>query len=263
MYEIIQGDIFDIDLPKNKFRTCITSPPYFALRTYGEDDREIGQEPLDEYIQKIVESMRVVRDSLTEDGTLWLNIGDCYNGSGGAGSDYKEGGIKASKNKWGSRNVEGLPPKNLLGVGWRVALALQRDGWVLRSEVIWRKTRAYPQPEGYIKRPVPNHEQIFFFSKSQDYFYQPQNLFTVWDMTPESSYGHEAPFPIALPMTCLLASTEEDDWVLDCFAGSGTTAVACELANRNSVMVDLYRECCDTMEERLSSLAKKEEIEWL
>jgi len=261
--EIVVGDIMEVTLPTNLYRSCITSPPYFGMRSYGDDDAEIGKsQTLNEYIDSMVNVFRKVRDSLTDDGTLWLNIGDCYNGSGGAGSDYKEGGIKASKNKWGSRNVRDLPPKNLLGVGWLVALALQEDGWILRSEIIWNKSKAYPQPEGYIKRPIPKHERIFIFAKNKDYFYEPANLFTVWDMTPANN-GHEAPFPLELPEKCLLASTEEGDWVLDPFAGSGTTGVAAYLNNRNSTMVELYEESAERMKERFDSLPKKEGVDWL
>jgi len=264
LYDIVIGDILNIDLPKDKYRACVTSPPYFGLRSYGENEDEIGKDQtLDEYIQSLVEVFRKVRDSLTDDGTLWLNMGDCYNGSGGAGSDYKEGGRKATRNKWGSRSVDGIAAKNLLGVGWRLALALQADGWILRSEIIWNKSKAYPQPEAYIKRPIPRHETIFMLAKNPQYHYVPDNLFTVWDMTPVSKSGHEAPFPLDLPMKCILASTDEGDWVLDPFAGSGTTAVACELANRNSTMCEIYEDVARRMGERLEALPKKNDNEWL
>ena len=264
MYEVKVGDIMSLELDKGRYRACITSPPYFGMRSYGEDDAEIGKgQTLDEYIEGLVEVFRKVRDSLTDDGTLWLNMGDCYNGSGGAGSDYKEGGRKASRNKWGSRSVNGLAPKNLLGVGWRLALALQADGWILRSEIIWNKSKAYPQPEAYIKRPIPRHETIFMFAKNPDYHYVPDNLFTVWDMTPVSKSRHEAPFPVELPMKCVLASTDEGDWVLDPFAGSGTTAVAAQLTGRNSTMCELYPALADKMQKRLDDLPKSEGSEWL
>jgi len=262
--EIIVGDIMEIDLPANKFRCCVTSPPYFGLRSYGEDGREIGKgQTLDEYIDGLVEMFSKVRESLTEDGTLWLNMGDCYNGSGGAGSDYKEGGRKETRNKYGSRSVSSVAPKNLLGVPWRLALALQKDGWILRSEIIWNKSKAYPQPEAYIKRPVPRHETIFMFSRNPDYHYVPDNLFTVWDMTPVSKSGHEAPYPVELPMKCVLASTDEGDWVLDPFAGSGTTAVAAQLSGRNSVMCELYPDVAERMAERLGALPDADGKDWL
>jgi site-specific DNA-methyltransferase (cytosine-N4-specific) len=264
VYEILVGDTLSLDLGEGRYRSCVTSPPYFGLRSYGEDGQEIGKDQdLDEYIESLVEVFRKVRDSLTEDGTLWLNMGDCYNGSGGAGSDYKKGGRKEGRNKYGSRSVAGIAPKNLLGVAWRLALALQADGWILRSEIIWNKSKAYPQPEAYIKRPIPRHETIFMLAKNPDYHYVPDNLFTVWDMTPVSKSGHEAPFPLDLPMKCILASTDEGDWVLDPFSGSGTTAVAAQLANRNSTMCELYPDVAERMAERLASLPDVEGKDWL
>jgi len=262
-HDIICSDFLKADLGDRKFRSCITSPPYYGMRTYGDDSDEIGKgQTLDEYIGSMVEVCRKVREHLTDDGTLWLNVGDSYNGSGGAGSDYKEGGIKDSKNKWGARNVGGLAKKNLIGVGWRLALALQADGWILRSEIIWNKSKSYPQPEAYIKRPIPKHEQIFMLTKSPDYHYNANNLFTVWDMTPANN-GHEAPFPLELPIKCILASTDEDDWVLDPFGGSGTTAVACELLGRNSTMVELYAESCERIRAKLKNIPNTNALEWV
>lgn len=264
MYEVINADFRDVVLER-KFQTCITSPPYFGLRNYGEDEREVGfEQSLDEYIEDLVGVFRKVADHLTEDGTLWVNIGDCYNGSTGAGTDYHEGGRKSSKRKWGARFVEGLKPKNLIGVPWRFALAMQADGWILRSEVIWSKTKSYPQQESYIKRPIPSHETVFMFSKSKDYRYNATGKrFSVWTMSPESRNSHEAPFPLQLPAECVAASTDEGDWVLDPFGGSGTTGVASLMLGRNCVMVDLYPECCEKMQQRLENVQQTDEVEWL
>ena len=263
-HDIVVGDILSLDLPEKKFRSCVTSPPYFGMRNYGDDEDELGKESdIEEYIDNLVKVFRKVRDSLTDDGTLWLNMGDSYNGSQGAGSDYKEGGRKEGRNKYGAKNLKGLAPKNLIGVGWRLALALQADGWILRSEIIWNKSKSYPQPEAYIKRPVPRHETIFMFAKSATYHYVPDNLFPVWDMSPVSKSGHEAPFPVELPTKCILASTDKGDWVLDPFAGSGTTAVAADLLHRNSQMCELYEELAVKMTERIETLPKTDGMEWL
>tara|TARA_R110002167_G_scaffold56925_8_gene161340 strand:+ start:5255 stop:6049 length:795 start_codon:yes stop_codon:yes gene_type:complete len=264
MIDIIHSDILKAGLEKGKYRSCVTSPPYFGMRSYGEDEKEIGKdETLDEYIAGLVEVFSKVRECLTDDGTLWLNVGDSYNGSGGAGSDYKEGGRKAGKNKWGSRNVSGLAPKNLIGVAWRLALALQADGWILRSEIIWSKTKSYPQPEAYIKRPIPKHETIFMFSKNPDYHYNATNSFTVWEMSPVSKTTHEAPFPVELPERCIIASTDEGDWVIDPFGGSGTTGVAAHFLNRNATMVELYESSCESMRKRFDDMPATKGIEWV
>jgi site-specific DNA-methyltransferase (cytosine-N4-specific) len=247
-----------------KFNACITSPPYFGLRKYGDNEQEIGTENLEEYIDSLCDVFDNVREHLTDDATLWVNIGDSYNGSGGAGSDYKKGGIKDGRNKYGSRNVKGLAKKNLIGVGWAFAQEMQSRGWILRSEIIWHKTKAYPQPENYIKRPIPNHERILMFSKSQKYKYTAgeESTFTVWSFPPVSKTSHEAPFPLDLPMRCLLLATDMGDWVIDPFGGSGTTAVACEIAGRNSTMVELYQATADKMCERLANF-QPQDLEWL
>lgn len=123
-----------------RVQTCVTSPPYFGLRDYGHDGQLGLERTPDEYIAAMVEVFRCVRDLLADDGTLWLNLGDSYGGS-----------------------------KQLLGIPWRVALALQADGWVLRQDIIWHKPN--PTPESVRDRCTKAHEYIFLLSKSERYFY--------------------------------------------------------------------------------------------
>lgn len=149
---------------------CVTSPPYFGLRDYGIDG-QMGLEPtFQEYVEKMREVFSEVRRVLRNDGTLWLNLGDSYSasGNGGGGSFEKErpgwDGIKGK-----SRKTHGMPPKNLLGVPWRVAFALQDDGWILRSDIIWAKPNC--MPESVTDRPSRSHEYVFLLSKSSRYHY--------------------------------------------------------------------------------------------
>jgi len=130
------------------------------------------------YVQHLVEIFRAVRRVLHPTGTLWLNLGDSYNGSGGAGGDYNKGGIKEGQPKFGGRNVSGLKQKDLMGMPWRVALALQADGWWLRSDIIWAKGVSFCpsysgtcMPESVTDRPTKSHEYVFLLSKSQHYFW--------------------------------------------------------------------------------------------
>lgn len=133
--------------------TCVTSPPYWGLRDYGHDG-QIGLEKTPEaYIETMVEVFREVRRVLRDDGTLWLNLGDSYAGGGG----YSPG------------SPLGLKPKDLVGIPWRVAFALQADGWYLRSDIIWHKTN--PMPESVTDRPTRAHEYVFLLSKSRGYYY--------------------------------------------------------------------------------------------
>lgn len=256
--QIILGDARKIaaTLPDNFFQAIVTSPPYFGHRSYseGENQQEIGQETDTEiYISNLVSLFRELRKKLKPDGLLWLNLGDTY------------------------RN------KSLLGIPWRVALSLQEDGWILRSDIIWYKLNAMPSS---IKDcPTTDHEYIFLFAKTPEYYYNAdairephvtfseksrmkggrnhfgknngtpemgknsgnQNLHdgrwdqafhpkgrnkrTVWEI-PLSKFRdvHFAVYPEKLVEICLLASTREQDFVLDPFTGSGTTGVvACKL----------------------------------
>jgi DNA modification methylase len=161
-------------LPDELVHCCVTSPPYWGLRDYGVDG-QLGLEPTpEEYVANLVAAFREVRRVLRDDGTLWLNLGDCYNGSGGAGGDYNPGGLKEGQPKYPGRNISSLKPKDLVGIPWRVAFALQADGWWLRSDIIWHKPN--PMPESVTDRPTRAHEYIFLLSKSQHYYYDAQAI---------------------------------------------------------------------------------------
>ena len=182
---IIQGDCREgmRKMPEKSAHTCITSPPYFGLRDYGHAGQIGLEQTPDQYVQQLVEVFREVRRVLRDDGTVWLNLGDSYVG---ATSEHKEGG-SAGKNSpiskktlsgiptsgRGDRNralfADGLVMKNLIGIPWRVAFALQADGWILRQDIIWHKPN--PMPESVTDRCTKAHEYIFMFSKSQKYYY--------------------------------------------------------------------------------------------
>ena len=168
---IYQGDCLDIlpILEPKSVQCCVTSPPYFGLRDYGCAG-QIGLEPTpDAYVEKLVAVFREVRRVLKDDGTLWLNLGDSYNGSGGAGGDYNDGGLKEGQPKYPGRNIHALKPKDLIGIPWRVAFALQDDGWYLRQDIIWAKPN--PMPESVTDRCTKSHEYIFLLTKSARYYY--------------------------------------------------------------------------------------------
>jgi len=153
----------------------VTSPPYWALRDYGVS-AQLGLEATPElYVENMVRVFREVWRVLRNDGVLYLNIGDSYNGSG---CEHKDGagqsGIGAKDRGRvgvgiGQKQVSGLKPKDLVGIPWRLAFALQADGWYLRSDIIWHKPN--PMPESVTDRPTKSHEYVFLLSKSQRYFY--------------------------------------------------------------------------------------------
>ena len=160
------------ELPSGSVRTCITSPPYFGLRDYGESDQMGLEETPDAYVEEMVLLFREVWRVLADDGTLWLNLGDSYSGSGkgpagNLGAKHDERNMEHTK---ASGNVpNGLKPKDLMGIPWRVALALQADGWYLRQDIIWSKPN--PMPESVTDRCTKSHEYVFLLSKSARYYY--------------------------------------------------------------------------------------------
>ena len=164
-------------LPKTA-RMCVTSPPYYGLRNYGDEEKQIGQENTpEEYINNLVEVFREVREVLTDDGTLWVNIGDSYyNYRPGKGSiTYPKQTIANNNqdlpvytNKRGNK-LEGLKEKDLIGIPWMLAFALRADGWYLRQDIIWHKPN--PMPESVKDRCTKSHEYIFLLSKNKKYYY--------------------------------------------------------------------------------------------
>jgi DNA modification methylase len=156
-------------LPAGSVQTCITSPPYWGLRDYGQDD-QIG---LEDSPEAFVEQLCLVFDEvwrvLADDGTLWLNLGDSYAGNNSRASDNGRAGFGNEREGVFTKTGEGLKTKDLVGIPWRVAFALQARGWYLRSEIIWHKPN--PMPESVTDRPTKSHEHIFLMSKSAKYFY--------------------------------------------------------------------------------------------
>ncbi len=180
---IIEGDcLMSLRLIDGKsVDCCVTSPPYFGLRDYGIDG-QIGQEESPEsYTHKLLEIFREVSRILKDDGTLWLNLGDSYyNYRPGKGQSLVKQSISSTKqdlpdifHKRGKK-LEGLKEKDLIGIPWHVAFALQNDGWYLRSDIIWSKNNC--MPESVIDRPTRSHEYIFLMAKSKNYFYDTEAI---------------------------------------------------------------------------------------
>jgi len=272
--QLICGDTRKVltEFPSDSFQCCITSPPYWGLRDY-ENNGQIGAENnVDDYVDDLAAVFREVRRTLREDGTLWLNIGDSYTSGNRTWRDAD------SKNKGRAMSYRpptpnGLKPKDLVGVPWRVAFALQADGWYLRSDIIWHKPNC--QPESVKDRPTRSHEYIFLFSKSKDYYYDhsaiqetsvtngaPKNKRTVWSASTEESVwaintepfngAHFAVFPKALVKPCILAGTRKGDLVLDPFLGSGTTAEIALEYGRKCVGIELKAEYIELSKKRTS-----------
>ena len=169
---ILQGDVRSClrQLEDQSVQCCVTSPPYWGLRDYGCEG-QIGLEPTPEaYVADLLDVFREVKRVLRDDGTLWLNLGDSYAGSGKGGQSEEKRSEHWQPTYMNKGNVPfGCKPKDLVGIPWRVAFALQADGWYLRSDIIWNKPN--PMPESVTDRCTKSHEYIFLLTKSERYYY--------------------------------------------------------------------------------------------
>ena len=251
-------------LPDRSIRTVVTSPPYWSLRDYEMKDQIGRDDALVDYIKSIVVTFDKLRRVLSDDGTVWLNVGDSYT------SGNRRYRAPDRKNRARAMSVrpatpEGLKPKDLIGVPWRLAFALQDAGWWVRSEVIWNKPNAHP--ESVRDRPTKAHETVFLLSKSENYYYDTdavrgpngRRLRTVWDVNTEprrrSDSGvddHPAVMPMTLANQCVSITSEPGDIVLDPYAGSGTTLLAARKLNRRWVGIELNPSFVDLIEYRLA-----------
>ena len=251
-----------------KSRCCITSPPYYGLRDYGGESNQIGQEQSpEEYIQEMVKVFRKVRDCLTDDGTLWLNIGDSY-------YNYRKDGCipkqTCASNRQDlpkttprrSNKLVGYKDKDLIGIPWMLAFALRADGWYLRQDIIWNKPN--PMPESVRDRCSKSHEYIFLLSKSKNYYFnvdaikEPTNDGTglkrkksVWNVKIKPyKEAHFAVYPSELIEPCILAGSEKNDIILDPFMGSGTTAMVAKQLGRYYNGCELNRDYNNLIQKR-------------
>lgn len=210
MIRLLQGDCRGVlkTLPDNSVQCCVTSPPYYGLRDYGVDCQIGLEQTPDEYVAQLVEVFREVRRVLRDDGTLWLNLGDSYfspiatqgrNESKSAittltnhGASGRSVALDVKKPTTFRRDGNGLKAKDLMGIPWRVAFALQDDGWWLRSDIIWAKRNC--MPESVRDRPTRAHEYLFLLTKSERYYYDAEAIAEPLDRPEESERKTPARF---------------------------------------------------------------------
>lgn len=248
-----------------KVRMCVTSPPYYGLRNYGDESNQIGQEDTpEEYIQNLVDIFRSVRNCLSDDGTLWVNMGDSYyNYRPGKGQALVKQTVSTSKQDLPEKcarrgnKLKGLKEKDLIGIPWMLAFALRADGWYLRQDIIWHKSN--PMPESVRDRCTKSHEYMFLLSKSQNYYFDvdvikepTRRKRSVWNVQTKPYKGsHFAVFPPELITPCILASSEENDTILDPFIGSGTTAMVAKELGRYYIGCELHEDYGNLIQERM------------
>jgi DNA modification methylase len=278
---VLTGDARTLlrDIPDASVQCCITSPPYFNLRDYHMT-AQIGLEASPAaYIMELVALFREVQRILCDDGILWLNLGDSYNAHGretqGTRVGYKQETNRASAaNSDARRSTDPtLKEKDLLMIPARVALALQEDGWYLRSDIIFVKPN--PMPESVTDRPTSAHEHVFLLTKQAQYFYNAEavqevgrlrpignkdapigrNLRNVWTIAPQPvKEAHFATMPLTLAERCVLAGSRVNDLILDPFGGAGTTAVAALKHHRRAILIELNPEFVAIAERRIEAI---------
>ena len=270
--KILQGDCIQSlkKLEDESINTCITSPPYWGLRDYNGEEKQLGlEETPEEFVENFVNVFREVKRVLRDDGTVWLNLGDSF-----------------------------LPNKQLGCIPFKVAMALQKDSWILRQDIIWHKPNC--TPESVKDRCTKAHEYIFLLSKNAKYYfdneaikedavaknrsagnkvpqkgtdqpfsetkqglikaqqkkYQKRNKRSVWTVTTKPFKGaHFATFPMDLIEPCVLAGCPEGGTILDPFAGSGTTGIVAANHARNSVLLELNEEYIEIAKKRIKEQA--------
>jgi site-specific DNA-methyltransferase (adenine-specific) len=306
--QILIGDCREVlkSLPDKSIHCCVTSPPYYGLRDYGVEGQIGLEQSPEDYVSELVMAFREVKRVLRDDGTLWLNLGDSYWGGKGKSSQawstshQDRSTLEKTQHqicgKGETRPTDGkhavIKPKDLIGIPWRVALALQADGWYLRQDIIWSKNN--PMPESVTDRCTKSHEYIFLFSKSPKYYfdneaikepatssddrvrdrdttklnntpgrtkmkglktndYEFRNKRSVWNINNVPYKGaHFACFPPALVEPCIKAGCPGNGVVLDPFGGSGTVGQVCNQLGRDCVLIELNPEYKHLIEERIN-----------
>ena len=295
MINILNGDCREVlkTLPSASFNACVTSPPYFGLRDYSTGDKQIGlEETPEEFVENLVNVFREVWRVLRDDGTLWLNLGDSYyNYRPGRGQSLTKQSVSTTKQDLPQKcarranKLIGLKEKDLIGIPWRVAFALQADGWYLRQDIIWHKPN--PMPESVQDRCTKSHEYIFLFTKRPKYYfdnhaiseeanyqgvmrggstaqyeqnnfggdnkeYSSRNKRSVWSVGPATfKEAHFAVFPTELIEPCIKAGCPKDGYVLDPFGGAGTTGIVADRLGRSATLIELNNDYADLTNKRL------------
>jgi site-specific DNA-methyltransferase (cytosine-N4-specific) len=243
-HRYLKGDCRKIlpTLERHSVQITISSPPYFRKRNY-QVDGQIGNErtPL-EYTTNLVQVCRSIREVLRPDGTLWLVLGDTRSGGGRGGYGSKQSTNRGSQGL-GRLDIQGMARKQLIGIPWRVALALQADGWWLRSAIAWVKSNA--MCESIDDRPTDTYEFVFLLSPNLDYYFDAgaiaengANARNVWTFPVETYKGHHAVMPVKLAERCILAGSRRGDTVLDMFGGVASTGIAAQNLGRRAQLIE-------------------------
>lgn len=268
--KIIVGNSLDVlrTLDSNSFQTCVTSPPYFNLRDYEVEGQIGAEKTMDEYINNLTQVFKEVHRVLKPSGIFWCNIGDGFTSGGRKWRDTDKK-LAARGMSYRPDTPPGLKPKDLLGIPWRLAFELQKEGWYLRADIIWERPNTIP--ESVKDRPTRSHEYVFLLTKSKQYYYDSEaikeptkdgkklrNKRDVWSINTEKFSGAKVPvFPRELVRNCVRAGSKPGDLILDPFLGSGTTGVVALNEKRSFVGIELDSKGAKLAEKRIKAQANR------
>lgn len=257
-------------MPSGTFQCCVTSPPYYSLRNY-QVDGQIGLEQTPhQYVAQLVAVFQEVRRVLRDDGTLWLNLGDSYANDtkwGGASGGKHAAALHGNTGIGRTKRHTGAKAKDLLMIPARVALALQADGWWLRSAIVWHKPNV--MPESVKDRPTSSYEMVYLFAKAEQYFYDAdaireppgRNCRNVWSInTKPFRDSHFAVMPPEVAQRCILAGCPAGGKVLDPFGGAGTTGLVAAELGRRATLIELNPDYAEIARQRLEHYVSAEVV---
>ena len=249
-----------------KVQMCVTSPPYYGLRNYGDEEYQIGHEHSpEEYIEQLVDVFEDVKNILADDGVMFIVMGDSYyNYRPGKGQGLVKQSVSNSKQDLPTKcnrranKLKGYKEKDLIGIPWMLAFALRSKGWYLRQDIIWNKPN--PMPESVRDRCTKSHEYVFLLSKNQNYYFDvdvikepTRRKRSVWNVkTKPYKDAHFAVYPPELIEPCILSGSRLNDIVLDPFMGSGTTAMVAKSLGRYYLGCELHEDYGHLIEQRVS-----------
>lgn len=267
---VLHGDSATMlkQLPDEVFNVAVTSPPYYWVRDYGYDGQVGHEESVDAYIDALMLVFDEVKRTLHPEGVFFLNIGDTYYSGNGQphGSDPRSSSRNFARKKMRPVDKSGwdIPKKSMIGVPWKVAFAMQKRGWTLRSDIIWNRINAFVEPTAR-DRPYRQYEHVFMFSKTRFYSFDRTKLLEedVWNIPIERSLrtreaGHNAAFPSELARRCIEVGSPVGGHVLDPFVGSGTTIFTALAHDRNVMGVDMGDHYVDYIKTTLATDGHKE-----
>ncbi|MBA3469269.1 MAG: site-specific DNA-methyltransferase [Herpetosiphonaceae bacterium] len=259
---VVTGAALEVlqNIPAGLAQVVVTSPPYWSLRDYDIPGQIGLEDDPDAYIESLVKVFAEVQRVLADDGTLWLNIGDSYTSGG---RTWRAPDKKNPARAMATRppTPPGLKSKDLVGIPWKLAFALQKAGWYLRSDIVWRKPNT--TPESVKDRPTRSHEYLFLLTKSERYFYDhravreanDRQVRSVWDINTEGLRDvHFATFPTKLVEPCILLGSQRGDVVLDPFFGSGTVGVVAIETGRAFLGIELNPTYVEIAKRRLDTM---------